>query len=107
MDQNKAVEIIKEEKLEPKRATALKYDLGANDTPEVVATGTGEVAQEIIDVAQEHHVPVYRDPALANALGQLELGSLIPPELYKAVAEVLVFVYSLDQAHKKQIDLAL
>lgn len=90
-----------------KQATALKYDLQASSAPEVVATGTGEVAEEIVRVAQEHEVPVYHDPSLAKALGQLELGSLVPPELYKAVAEVLVFVYSLDQAHKKQIEMVL
>lgn len=92
---------------EPKQATALKYDVGSSQAPEVVATGTDEIAQEIVKVAQEHDVPVYKDPSLAKALGQLELGSMVPAELYKAVAEVLVFVYSLDQAHKKQIEMVL
>lgn len=92
---------------EPKQATALKYDVGSSRAPEVVATGTDEIAQEIVKVAQDHDVPVYKDPSLAKALGQLELGSMVPAELYKAVAEVLVFVYSLDQAHKKQIEMVL
>lgn len=90
-----------------KRATALKYDIQHSSAPEVVATGTGEIAEEIVRVAEAHEVPIYHDPSLAKALGQLELGSLVPPELYKAVAEVLVFVYSLDQAHKKQIEMVL
>lgn len=90
-----------------KQATALKYEVLRNSAPEIVATGTGEIAEEIVRVAKAHEVPVYRDPSLAKALGQLELGSLVPPELYKAVAEVLVFVYSLDQAHKKQIEMVL
>ncbi|MGE3726339.1 MAG: EscU/YscU/HrcU family type III secretion system export apparatus switch protein [Candidatus Sericytochromatia bacterium] len=91
-----------------KQATALKYDVqSASQAPEVVATGSGEIAEEIVRVAEEHAVPVYHDPSLAKALGQLELGSMVPPELYKAVAEVLVFVYSLDQAHKKQIEMVL
>lgn len=93
---------------EPKQATALKYDYTQNQSaPEVVATGTGEVAEEILKVAEAHEIPVYKDPSLARALGQLELGSLVPAELYKAVAEVLVFVYSLDQAHKKEIEMVL
>lgn len=92
---------------EAKQATALKYDLRQAQAPEVVATGTGEVAEEILRVAEAHEIPVYKDPSLARALGQLELGSMVPPELYKAVAEVLVFVYSLDQAHKKEIEMVL
>ncbi|MEZ0374887.1 MAG: EscU/YscU/HrcU family type III secretion system export apparatus switch protein [Candidatus Sericytochromatia bacterium] len=92
---------------EPKQATALRYDLKQSEAPEVVATGSGAVAEEIVRVAEEHSIPVYKDPSLARALGQLELGSLVPPELYKAVAEVLVFVYSLDQAHKKEIEMVL
>lgn len=91
-----------------KQATALKYDVqSASQAPEVLATGSGEIAEEIVRVAEENAVPVYHDPSLAKALGQLELGSTVPPELYKAVAEVLVFVYSLDQAHKKQIEMVL
>jgi flagellar biosynthesis protein len=96
-----------EKKVLPTQATALKYDIQSQKAPEVVATGSGEIAEEIVRVAETHSVPVYHDPSLANALGQLELGSMVPPELYKAVAEVLVFVYSLDQAHKKQIEMVL
>lgn len=92
---------------ETRLATALKYDIGRDESPRIVATGVGAVAAEILDVAQEHEIPVYRDPPLAKALGQLELGSMVPPEMYQAVAEVLVFVYSLDQAHKKQIEMVL
>lgn len=92
---------------EPRLATALKYDIGRDESPRIVATGSGAVAEEILGVAEEHAVPVYKDPPLAKALGQLELGSMVPPEMYQAVAEVLVFVYSLDQAHKKQIEMVL
>lgn len=95
------------ERDEAKHATALKYDFKRDQAPEVVATGTGEIAEEIVRVAESHDIPVYKDPSLARALGQLELGSLVPAELYKAVAEVLVFVYSLDQAHKKEIEMVL
>ncbi len=90
-----------------RQATALKYDLQKESAPEIVATGSGEVAEEIVRVASENEVPIYKDPSLASALGQLELGSAVPEQLYKAVAEVLVFVYSVDQAHKKEIEMVL
>jgi flagellar biosynthesis protein len=92
---------------ELRKATALKYDLKKDGAPEIVATGSGEVAGEIVRVAEEHEIPVYKDPSLASALGQLELGSAVPEQLYKAVAEVLVFVYSVDQSHKKEIEMVL
>ena len=82
---------------EIKLASALKYDYSKDDVPSVVASGQGEVAEEIISVAKEFDIPIYKDPPLAKALGQLEIGSIIPEELYKAVAEILVFVYKLDQ----------
>jgi flagellar biosynthesis protein len=80
-----------------KIASAIKFDYAEDKAPSITATGTGETAEYIIAVAEEYDVPVYKDPPLARALGQLEVGDLVPPELYTAVAEVLAFVYSLDQ----------
>lgn len=82
---------------EKKIAAALKFDYEKDKTPSVTAVGTGEDAEYIVAVAEEYEVPVYKDPPLAKALGQLEVGDLVPPELYTAVAEVLAFVYSIDQ----------
>jgi flagellar biosynthesis protein len=79
----------------PRRATALRYGGGA-DAPEVVATGAGHVAERIIEAAEAAGVPVREDPALVEALSRLEVGQLIPPELYIAVAETLVWAYRLD-----------
>ena len=78
-----------------KRATALRYTEGS-DAPEVVATGRGEIASKILAAAEEAGVPVRRDPALVEALGKLDVGQAIPPELYIAVAEALVWAYRLD-----------
>jgi len=78
-----------------KRATALRYTEGA-DAPEVVATGAGEIAHKILDAAEAAGVPVRRDPALVEALSKLDVGRMIPPELYTAVAEALVWAYRLD-----------
>ena len=79
----------------PKRATALRYEEGS-DAPEVVATGRGEIARKILAAAEEAGVPVRRDPALVEALGKLDVGQAIPPDLYIAVAEALVWAYRLD-----------
>ena len=79
----------------PRRATALRYTEGS-DAPEVVATGAGEIARRIVAAAEEAGVPVREDPALAEALAKLDLGRAIPPELYVAVAEALVWAYRLD-----------
>ena len=76
----------------PRRATALRYAEGS-ESPEVVATGAGELARKILEAAEEAGVPVRRDPALVEALSKLDVGRMIPPELYVAVAEALVWAY--------------
>jgi len=71
-------------------AVALRYDM--RDAPRVVAKGRGEIGQRIIDTAKEHGVPLQQNPALAEALSQVELDDQIPEALYRAVAEVLGFI---------------
>ena len=78
------------------KAVALKYDQKRDRAPKVVAKGRGLVAEKIIDVAREHHVPLYEDKNLIQILDALELETEIPPELYRAVAEVLAFIYRLN-----------
>jgi flagellar biosynthesis protein len=78
-----------------RRATALRYVEGT-DAPEVVARGAGEIARRIVAAAEEAGVPVRTDAALVEALSKLEVGRMIPPELYVAVAEALVWAYRLD-----------
>ena len=80
---------------EPRKATALSYELGQT-APRVVAGGRGYIAERIIAAAQEAGVPVKSDPALANALAALDLGDEIPEALYRAVAETLAWAYKLD-----------
>ncbi len=80
---------------EPRKATALSYELG-EPAPRVVATGRGYIAERIIAAAQEAGVPVKSDPALANALAALDLGGEVPEALYRAVAETLAWAYKLD-----------
>ncbi len=80
-----------------KVATALKYNRGEDDVPKLVAKGLGLVAENIIEKAEEHDVPIYQDERLSQQLYNLSLGDEIPPELYEIVAEVLVFIAKLDK----------
>lgn len=76
-------------------AVALRYD-GLNPAPEVIAKGKDLVAKQIRRIAQENDVPIVSNPPLARALHRsVEVGQLIPEELYEAVAQVLAFVYRL------------
>jgi len=78
----------------PSKAVALKYE-GGKRAPTVVAKGDGLLAEKIIELAQQHDVPLYEDADLLLLLANVELDDTIPEELFKAVAEVLAFVYSL------------
>lgn len=79
-----------------KKAAALKYVAGKDAAPRVTALGEGEFAQKMLELAREHNIPIYKDPALAEALVKLDIGQEIPPELYRAAAEILAFIYSLE-----------
>jgi flagellar biosynthetic protein FlhB len=79
-------------------AVALKYDADKMGAPTVVAKGMNLVAQKIRELAEEHKVPVLEAPPLARALYRhAEIGDQIPATLYTAVAEVMAYVYQLDQ----------
>jgi flagellar biosynthesis protein len=79
-----------------RRATALRYRQGQDHAPQVVASGAGHIAETILERAREAGVPVREDPALVEALARLPLEAEIPEELFAAVAEVLVWAYTLD-----------
>lgn len=74
-------------------AVALHYD--KQGAPRVVAKGKGSLGEKIIEVAKANDIPIQENEALAGALSNVELGDEIPAELYKAVAEVLIFVLRL------------
>jgi flagellar biosynthesis protein len=63
----------------------------------VVAKGAGLLADRIIEIAKEYNIPLYEDPDLVEVLARIDLGNVIPPQLYQAVAEVLAFVYNLNR----------
>lgn len=82
-------------------ACALKYDSEQMDSPMLTAKGTELIAKQIIQIAEEHQIPVIDNPPVARALYRMvEINQVIPPELYKAVAEILLFVYNLRNTKK-------
>lgn len=84
----------------PKQAIALEYD-PSEDAPKVIASGRGLLAERIIERAKESNVPIHKDDKLADTLSRLEIGEMIPPELYEVVAEILVFVDAMDKIRSK------
>ena len=83
-----------------KQAVAMEYN-PEEDAPKVIASGRGALAERIIERAQESDVPIHRDDKLADTLSRLQIGEMIPPELYEVVAEILVFVDSMDKMKGK------
>jgi flagellar biosynthesis protein len=77
-----------------KLAIALHYEKGTN-APVVVAKGRGTIGEKIVEIAKANDIPIEENEILAGALSKVDLGEEIPPDLYKAVAEVLVFVLRL------------
>ena len=82
------------------KAAALNYDY--QGAPKVVAQGSGYLAERLIEVAKQEGIPIQENPALVEALLQVQLNHEIPPKLFKAVAELLAFVWRLDEETKKR-----
>ncbi len=74
-------------------AVALNYD--GKNAPKVTAKGEDELARKIVEVAEEHGIPLYHDEKLARTLSKLELGTEIPEQLYLTIAEIIAFSYQL------------
>ena len=79
-----------------KKAVALKYIPDKDRAPKVTAKGSGVLAQKIIELAQKHGIPIKEDPALVQILAQLDFYQEIPPSVYVVVAEILAFIYSMN-----------
>ena len=80
-----------------RQAAALRYVQGKDASPRLMAKGKGAVADRILEIARRNGIPIREDRELVQVLASLALYQEIPPELYKAVAEILVFLYSLNQ----------
>jgi flagellar biosynthesis protein len=90
---------------EPKKnrngAVALRYQSNSDAAPRVTAKGQGEIAAKILALAREHNIPVVQNADLLMVLSKVELMDEIPEALYGAVAEILAYVYSLNEQLKK------
>jgi flagellar biosynthesis protein len=82
------------------QAVALGYDPTKDKAPCVVAKGSGLIAEKIIEAARRHDIPIVADPIAGGMLAQADLGAEISPEFYQAVAEILAFVYRLNDRQK-------
>lgn len=76
-----------------RQAIALKYD--GENAPNLTAKGNDELAEEILQIAREHNVPIYENADLVRLLARLELGDAIPEALYQTVAEIIAFAWYL------------
>jgi len=74
-------------------AVALNYD--GDNAPKVTASGTGDVALEMVRIAEENGVHLHDDPVLSRMLATLDIGTEIPRELYELIAEIIAFAYYL------------
>ena len=83
-----------------KKAAALRYIQKKDSAPKVMAQGSGILAEKILQLAKEHNIPIKEDLYLVEVLSTLDLYQEIPPELYRAVAEILVFVYKMTDKMK-------
>ncbi len=89
------------ERHQVKSAVALQYDRLKHQAPLVVATGKGLIAERILQIAREHDIPIRQDPDLIQVLSKLDLGEVIPSELYPVIAEIFAFVYRLNAEKAK------
>ncbi|MDD4089233.1 MAG: EscU/YscU/HrcU family type III secretion system export apparatus switch protein [Tissierellia bacterium] len=74
----------------PNQAVALKY-AAKNNAPVVIASGSGYIADKVVEIAEKNGVPVYRDASLSVMLSQLEIGSEIPEELFSSIVDIYVY----------------
>lgn len=82
-------------KVKTKKAVALGYNRSKDNAPKVLASGAGEVAKNIINLARSHDIPIKEDADLVELLSKVDLNQEVPPNLYKAVAEIFGFLYKM------------
>lgn len=83
----------------PLKVTALRYDPEKNNSPVIVAAGTGFVAQKILNVAEENGIPIYHDDSAATLLSKLQMGQEIPPELFQIVVNIYVSLLNMAEGN--------
>lgn len=87
-----------------KKTVALKYSVENDDAPIVVASGKGEIAKKILEIAKKNNIPIKStDENVLNELLTLPINSEIPPHLYGIVAEIIAFIYKLDKKYEQTL----
>lgn len=91
------------------KAVALKYNAETDHAPVIIASGYGEIANKIINIAEHNGIPVYRDDSAASLMCMLEVGNTIPPELYEVIAaiycQLLKSTNELRNGHPNNVDI--
>jgi len=82
-------------------AASLQYDKDKDKAPKITAKGKGLIADKIIELARENGIPIQQDPGLVQILCKLDIDEEIPVELYRAIAELLAFVYSMNERRRE------
>jgi flagellar biosynthesis protein len=85
------------------KAVALRYDEQKGSAPQVLAGGAGLIAETIIEKAKEAGIHIEENPDLVELLAKVPVGEEIPPELYQTIAEVLAFVYAVNDRFKNKL----
>ncbi len=87
---------------EIRKAVALGYDIDKDNAPKVIAKGKGELAQNIIKIAEKNQVPIKKDEDLVELLSAIDIDKEIPDSMYKAVSEIFAFIYDLTTIERKK-----
>lgn len=80
-----------------KKAVALRYDRETDTAPKMIGKGTGHLAEKLIELANEHGIPIHEDTDLVEILSRLDLYEEVPPSTYVLVAEILAFIYRTNE----------
>ena len=84
------------------QAVAIKYNVDKDKAPKITASGRAGIAEMILQIAEDHKVPLYEDVVLSNLLSKLNLNQQVPGKLYAVIAEVLAFAYQLEKLSAKK-----
>lgn len=90
---------IKRREVNGPSAAVIRYDEGLGEEPRVVAHGRGIIAEKILELANEHDIPMEEDPGLLETLLDMDLGDSIPPQLYSVIAEILLLIEEIEGSY--------
>jgi flagellar biosynthesis protein len=85
------------------RAVAIHYEEGKDATPQIVAQGKGNLASKIIELAKTNRIPLQEDPLLVENLLDMDLGDNIPPQLYLAIADILLMISEMENSFQESV----